>query len=514
MSLFFNDPDRRMIPRWRTFRTTTETGELSSPTGRAIQPQINEEMFADKVHSWRMTRTLGFASDLVGAAAVLGRESAATDAAAFILDPANHATGALKTVAYRVLGQEPSADQQADEEERDASARFIRETRDRLREEPRNAIAWIDLGREYAVNGLYRQTLQCLKRGVILAPNNRFVLRSATRFFIHQKDTQRAYDILTRCNRTREDPWLLAAQIATATVIGRTSRFIKDGQRMTENRMFSDFEVGELASALATVDLGSGDVRRARRLFGRSLQRPTENSVAQAGWASRHISGVPLHEEHLRVPRTYEAHAWQFYVAQQWDRAVQNCQSWLRDEPYSKRPAIMGSYLAALMLDDYELSASVAKAGLRANRSDVLLLNNLTVALLILGRKEEAELEFAKIDRGDSDADTHRITLTATEGLLRFRTGKIQEGRMLYENAIAASATENQKQHALALIHLCREEMIAGTLRVEQTYKRAVQACEGQNVAEVQIMLDRIKTLRQRQGGSRSAIELRFEETP
>src|SRR5207249_126382 len=105
------------------------------------------------------------------------------------------------------------------------------------------------------------------------------------------------------------DPWLVAAEVAVSPLAGRTSRLIKHGRRLLESHQFEPIAVSELASAIGTEDLAAGSVRRARQLFGSSLNDPTENAVAQAEWASRHDAGFKFEERLLDVEYSYEARA-------------------------------------------------------------------------------------------------------------------------------------------------------------------------------------------------------------
>jgi hypothetical protein len=59
----------------------------------------------------------------------------------------------------------------------------------------------------------------------MLAPNHRFALRSAARFFLHVGKPDDAQTILRRSEATRRDPWLMAAEIAVSTVADRTPRW-------------------------------------------------------------------------------------------------------------------------------------------------------------------------------------------------------------------------------------------------------------------------------------------------
>src|SRR5207249_5632885 len=164
--------------------------------------------------------------------------------------------------------------------------------RGRLKKDPRQALAWANLALEYASLGLRDKAKRAMNAGLSLAPSNRFLLRSAARLRLHLNEPEEARALLLRQPKTRHDPWLLSAEIAIATVLGKPSRLIRDGREMVEGAEFAPAHLAELASALGTVELLSGKTKAARKLFHRSLEAPTDNSVAQAVWASRELGSL------------------------------------------------------------------------------------------------------------------------------------------------------------------------------------------------------------------------------
>ena len=119
------------------------------------------------------------------------------------------------------------------------------------------------------------------------APSNRFILRSAVRLYVHLDEPDTAHRVLSDSASTPVDPWLVAAEIAVCTLLGRRSRLIKRGRDMLISGHHSTRDTAELASALGTIELEADASKRARRLFGSSLDDPTDNAVAQAVWATR-----------------------------------------------------------------------------------------------------------------------------------------------------------------------------------------------------------------------------------
>jgi tetratricopeptide (TPR) repeat protein len=498
LSQFLSDDTRRVVPRWRDSRTTAAIGELRSLGGQARRLPSEDTSFDEKLQEWQDNHAIATATELVGAAFVLGREGDAEDAAQYLLSQDLSRAPAIQSIATKVLQNGsnqvsvryellPSEVDQSRPEERINALRF------RLRTDPRNAIAWADLAREYAVLGLHEKAEAAIRVGVALAPGNRFILRSAARLYIHRNKPERAHHLLLRSPATHCDPWLLSAEITVAAVAGRTSRLIKTGRQVLQDTNSSAFDTTELASALATLELSSGQDKIARRLFRQSLRDPTENAVAQAGWAARRLPGLEVDVSHFGRPRSFEARTWRDHYAGEWQRALKECERWLNDEAFSSRPAVMGSYLASVALQDFAKSAEFAGRGLIANPDDVTLLNNLCVAQTNLGQLREAQGTFGRIRRQGGGGDME-LTLLATEGLLRFRQGDVLGGRNLYTDAIEKADERKQgRVKALALAHLAREELLANTGAFERVFALAVEECKKYTHPELVAMIKRLE---------------------
>lgn len=303
------------------------------------------------------------------------------------------------------------------------------------------------------------------------------MLRSASRLYLHLGDPEQAQHVLRR-DATLVDPWLLSAEIAAATVAGRTSRHLKKARSLLTSGQHSPRHLTELASALATVEMNEGNVRGARKLFRASLEAPNDNSVAQAGWAGRRDSGLGVSDEWLTIPRSFEARAWHDFMQDDWTSAVDNCREWLQDEPFSKRPGIVGSHIALVSLADYDAAEKLLASALRANRGDAQLLNNLAVALADQGRIADARAAFARINRADLD-QPWQVAVKATEGLLAFRAGDPLGGRVAYLEALEMAAKRRLPHVRLAaLAYHAREEILADSDIAEKSLLQVERIAE------------------------------------
>ena len=142
---------------------------------------------------------------------------------------------------------------------------------------------------------------------------------------------------------------------------------------------------------------------------------------------------------------------------------MDQARNWLSDQPFSRRPAIHGSFIATTFLDDFTRAEEIARAGLVANPRDFSLLNNLAVALAKSGRERDAASAIARIRPSDLSID-NRIVWLATNGLIQFRLGLLDAGRALYRASIdEAHANDRNSVRARAAISLAIEELARGT---------------------------------------------------
>lgn len=271
--------------------------------------------------------------------------------------------------------------------------------------------------------------------------------------------------MVSRSSATREDPWLIAAEIVAAGVSEKSSGRVKLGNRMLASGRFPPRHVSELAGALGTLEHQSGKRRKVRRYFSQALVDPTENAVAQAGWLARHMPEFELPPESLHVPRAFEAQSWQSAVAEDFGRAVELSWEWLRDEPYSTRSALFGSWIASMATADFYEAERIVEAARLANPGDPRLLAQLFYCRASRGEVDAAESVLPRLetaignDESDRRPEEWEVMLHADRGLLAYRRGHLTEGRRLYRAALrVAKSSKLREAHSLALLNYVREE--------------------------------------------------------
>ncbi|MGI8837578.1 MAG: tetratricopeptide repeat protein [Pyrinomonadaceae bacterium] len=462
---------------------------------------MDSDSITNKVDAWTKNKTTSFAADLVAAAFVLGKYKEAINAAEFLLADKSLASESAKEIAKRILYPGVEQDQgyptRLSLPHTDQIHEQIRALRARTREEPRNAIVWADLAREYALVGQKDQAIRAMDIAVALGPTNRFILRSAARLYIHEGKVDKAHYILRKAAATKFDPWLLSAEIAVASAANRTSNWVTNGQRMLSDESLSPFQKNELSGAVGMMELSHGKVKSARNLFRQALIEPTENTVAQVEWAHRkkHMSGLDLDLEVARpqTPYPFEAAAWELFSDSAWRKSLDQSLEWLRDQPFSTRPIMLASYLSLSVLEDYRYGEQILKIGLRANPTDATLLNNMAYLCASSGRIADAEGYFNSIQAENIRELPQGIAIIATAGLIAFRRGSADEGRALYRQAMnMAKAQEHKKQRAIAAIYLAREEILIKSSEAEKAFELANKESRSLNEPDVNVILNNV----------------------
>lgn len=474
MSTRFTDPDRQVVPRWRPSWITARLGEMSTslPYSRSLiqtGPALQELESA-----WLAHRTPTFAADFVGAAFVSGEYRPAEEAARQLLQSTGPRIQATRQIARRILGLENAALQNPPDVSLMERRKRIHALRGRLGADPRNAFAWTDLAREYTILAQFEAAERAIRMALLLTPHDRFVLRSAVRFYLHWEDEEQAHDLLRRNTRTPEDPWLLASEIAAAELAGRGSRLVRKGRTLIPSSALPASHTAELASAIATLEMKAGSNRQARRLFEQALRDPNENAIAQASWAARRLHAFEVKPAYFGHRRSFEASAWKHFYDRDWDAALAQANEWQLDEPFASRPALFGSFVASVVKNDPSTGVKFARRGLAAEPTDATLLNNLSFSLASMNDAAGARAELNKMHPPFVDVSLH-IAYLATSGLVSYREGNPSEGRRFYAQAVdMARGEEHTGQRLMGFLYQAREEIRYDIGRAETVYREAI----------------------------------------
>lgn len=475
MSADWVPEDRDLVPRWRPFLPTARTGELEAVGSSEAERVGFHEPSA--VEEFRDAPGLFTAGDLLSQAAVSGRMGEVVTQAARLVRDIPDAGPAAQSLADHILGDLPAIDDvvRAAEpfDEQTARAR-AREMRRILKEQPRNAVRWTDLALVHVNLGQLAKARHEMDIAVRLAPDNRFVLRSAARLYVLLGEPDRGLRLL-QTSDAKGDPWIQSAEISLSEQAGRRSSQIRQAKRAVESGDLPPFHVSELAGEVATTELRYGSTKAARRLMKAALIDPTENTVAQAEWASQHGVSNP-NPAALSLPRSFEARALEASVRGEFDRAVQEGIKWQADQPFDAHAGTFVSYASCVLLERYDIGIAAARLALHANPHDAVLRNNLVFGLASSGRLEEAIKELATLATLSRD-ESQEATILATRGLVAFRNHSPAEGRAHYRGAIDRfTKLRDADRVTMARLFLAREELEAGTSQATRAIEEAVTA--------------------------------------
>ncbi len=466
---------RLLIPRWRSLSLTLSTDELAAPhlTTTASHAASSSSNLRDKLALWKLHPSVVTAGEVVEAALVEAKESATIAPAKFLLSVNSSATEPLRQIAALSLMR--AGLQEHITAERPVSPQIEkREWRRKTRMHPLNALAWVELSLHEVINGKKKGAKRAMMVALQLAPNNRHVLRSASRLFLHLGDSEQAYDTIARSHATVVDPWLIAAELSFAKLAKRQPKYFSQGRRIVTSDGLMPRQITELAGAIGTLELIGGHRKKARDFFLKSVEDPTGNALAQAEWVSPSL-GFELVTKGSLASKTEaeEANVFHLVNIEKFSEVPSLCERWLNVERYSIRPYEIASS-ATTLTEDHVRTVDFAQRGLKIQPDSAILLNNYAFALAHLRQFDQAE----RLLRGiGSDKGINWLISKANQGLVAMRRGKHDLGLALYLEAINGFHQQQKTRSAdIARIYLAREAALAAIPRADSLVKSARKA--------------------------------------
>ena len=426
-------PRRRLIPRWRPVSKTLETSEVESILGKKTSKlTFDRALFHDAVQDWRNTPTAGHLGDVVAFSA---DEELKPQIASIVKEAAEkgHAISEAQKSIFADLHEEVADPDDTKIEGQLAVQARVAQLRRELLVAPDNVLALLDLAQLQLAAGKQEAAKRLLFTALNLAPNGRIVLRTAARFFVHLDESDRAHSLIARHPATKEDPWLMASEIALADAAGRSSSLLNAARRLIRSATRPPRQLAELAGAVANRELMEGSVKDARGFLRLALEQPTDNVIAQAMIDAR-ILGVRLEEPVVEraLHRSAEAQLFQAWIAADEQRAEAHAMVWHSEEPFSSRPL---QFLTALygVRGEYTKALEWVQKGLIADPTDSGLITNLVFVQAAVGEIEQAESGIRRA-RASVMAEKEPF-FKATEGLIALQRGDFEKGKAFYRDA-------------------------------------------------------------------------------
>jgi len=416
-----------------------------------------------------LSPTVPIASELMFISNEAGAKDISLQAANFIL---KHSDSLQSKSVLRFANEVVGVDLDFKSQVENSSSNFLKAARKQLSIEYRNPVLLIDVARELTSAGHQKSALRYVRAAVGLAPDSRFIVRSAARYFLHVGDYDQAHDLLKRTSNIKTDPWLQASELAVASIRSRPSMLSKSVFRSLLDAKSVGPERSELASAVATMELKSGSTKNAKQLFNKALVSPNDNSLAQVEWAAERLKLI-VDEQVLKTPLSFEANTNNAYRRMDIAQAIQHAKQWSEDEPFASRPFDALSYFYSLD-DDYVSALDSTEKAMRVEGGEKLtLLLNKLFAKIQLGELDESYIELLKLTQ-HPDAKSHAVHLCADYGALAYATGSLDEGRTFYGKAVEIARKRGDRHsEGQALAYFARAAIAYDDPKSEEILERA-----------------------------------------
>jgi len=505
MASFVNNIKRNVVPNWLDYQNTARLGELQGCSSNHTRRGFPID---DYVKAWNENHSLSFAGDLISAAIMNNKSNneAVKEAAKYVLDKNDIAPDSLYKSAKALLSTNKNRtefvksplskrlDKILDQEEINRTK--IRIIRSQVHRFPLDPIWYCELALAYVNLGLMEKAGKAMEIAVYLAPESRYITRSAARLFLHKNDADRAHFVLINNPTIKTDPWIIASEIAINACRGRRSRFINTGISMINSENFSPFSITELSSAIGTVEL-SHSTKKCKFYLDKALVHPNDNSLSQAEWLLSVDNSLNFKfSEKERVENRHEANARKAFIDEDYSRALESSVAWIEDMPFAKTPIYFAAEMAYTYQKDYNNAIKILEIGLRSNPNELSFLNNLAYAYAMNGETDKAEsiLNNSKLKASTTPLEL-KICLLATKGLNEYRKGNIDLGRFFYKKAINQTH-QNSMQTLLhkAILNYIREEIRATKSYNEETLN-IVDRLTTNNLRETNVLRQEIKDL-------------------
>lgn len=490
MSVRYDDGNRQAIPRCLSYATACSLQILRINRGiEQIDGTVVED--TDARREWIEKPRLTSAIDLVAEAQIVKDFSSreARKAAKYILSKGASCSSLVRQLARYFLEVPVSNWKEISEiPDRDGCGREIGRLRRSVRDYAVNPIAWSDLSLCYATIGEEKKAKNAMRVAMGLAKDNRFILRSASRCFMHLKEPDKAVSILNKSGLCSVDPWIASAEIAISEATGMKSKCIGKAKDLVGNDSLTPFSRSELAASLGTVEMKSGSIKRGKKIMRQAIIKPTENALAQVEWAASifKVDFDDIVKLNSTVPASYEAITVHKYYDKKFKESLEACKKWGRFQFLSSRPIIHSMFVSSCILDNDLEAIKTFEEAFPAQKDSPLAMNNYAFALTRVGRTKEAmdTLGRCPIDRASPEDN---LAIIATKGLIWFRKGNIEGGRRLYNNAVNGfERLENYSSAAIAKCFWAVEEKRIKSEDAKARIREAKRAVEQYNVFQME----------------------------
>jgi|GEM_PF-2563292 len=482
----FDDSYRQVVPRWLSYKSACMLGLLQS-IKKSANNILSNRSFIKAESEWGNNHNLFTAIDLIGEALILGDYNSVVsrEAAEFILSYKKSGIPFLKEIACHYLEDvRESVQNNILNKKKDFERYQINYLRGLVREHPLNPIAWSDLSLFHAISGNKKKARNAMMAAIRLGKENRFVLRSAARCFLHLGEPDVSIELLRKSDMCGADPWINSAEIAIADRISKKSFCINTAKGLLENENLTSYSKSELAACMSTIEFKSGATRKGKLYYKEAILDPSENALAQIEWIRSRTNVLEDIHPPYTIPASYEAQARDLFRNEKYNACISAAEKWGHFQPFSSRPIILATYIASVCLDDDEKSISIISGALPIHRQDHMVMNNYAFSLLRIGQIENAKRVLSCIKQSISN-DHEKTVILATQGLYSYRSGDFTNGEECYRRAIRDfERLKDFKSAAIAAYFWANEEKRIQGVHAAERVLDAKKRIEKQNVFE------------------------------
>ncbi len=245
MSSQFDFNNRQIIPLFNTYKCASIKGEIQPQLISSSPKLISIEAHAQSENKWIESRDLFSAIDLIDSALIINDVSnqEVLSACKYVLANKGKTNPLIVEMANQILpikGETESCIVNNHDVRCEEIYAKISNLKRLTIDYPTNAITWIDRAYYYCLLGMNEQGKKCFRIAINLGKENRFVLRSAARFFLHIDDPEYSLHLLRTAAVTKYDPWLMASEISISEAFEKKTAMYKKGKNAVENQDFSD----------------------------------------------------------------------------------------------------------------------------------------------------------------------------------------------------------------------------------------------------------------------------------
>jgi tetratricopeptide (TPR) repeat protein len=444
---------RCVIPKWLSLDDIVKRRDIAVPRLKPfVLDSFTHSKMEEDYREFKNNPNPLVASDLMGSAFVVGEHRIATEVASYVKQAGSLPNPTIE-LANKILNVQTANNRPVT----DIHIK-ISQLKRKLSFSPKNPLLWVELARLYTIKGQLEKAKRAITTALALAPSNRYVIRSAARFYIHCDDLESAWHYAKRALALCYDPWIDATLINIGLMLEKSPPKVSKNIPL-ELPTAMLFPYSELFETRALLEMETGNDRKAKKLFRTAWSDPSENVVTHGEWVLRNLLSSLRDTVKLNLSPSPEAEAWEHYWMQNLDLSMNAIRDWGLQEPYSRHPWILGSSVACHSRK-FKEAAELAKQGLLANPKDFLLHNNLAFALLKNGKHKDAEEVFRSSPEPDTGSEL--AVNMATRGLLEYKKNNLVNGRHLYLEAIdECDRIKDMRLKSIAYLNLAIAEIEA-----------------------------------------------------